>query len=139
MRGPSVERYREQITLAEASLISYFKPTYNVQHKNSFPGKRSSLALSLDAQGYTNLFIALSDGGSGVQFWSPTRHANRHHRFSSFLPSVTQLQHGYLAIAAEEVEESLISVDETVATAIENSPITLALLPGSLPERFNRI
>jgi hypothetical protein len=134
-----VDMERERITLSEAALISYFKPSYNIQHKKNFPGRRSSLALNFDAQGYTNLSVSLGDGGSGVQFWSEERRESRYHRFSCFLPSANEGSSGDLAIAAEETEARLLSISDRVALDIRDSPITLALLTGDLPERFNRI
>jgi hypothetical protein len=130
---------REQVTLSEATFISYFKPVYNVQHKKSFPGKKSSLAFNLDRQGYTNLSVLLSDNDTGVQFWSAERQASRHHQFSCFLTSAAQSIPGDLAITAEETESRLRAVYESAALNIENSPITLAFLPADFPERFNRI
>ena len=82
---PDVGRVREQVALAEAALISYFKPEYNQQHKKAFPGKGSPLALTLDKRGYTNLAVSLSDGETGVRFWSAQRQSSRYHRFSKFL------------------------------------------------------
>jgi hypothetical protein len=130
---------REQITLSEAAFISYFKPSYNIQHKKNFPGRRSSLALNLDAQGYTNLSVSLDDGGSGVQFWSEERRESRYHRFSCFLPSANEASLRDLSITAEEAESGLLAISDRIALDIRDSPITLALLTGDLPERFNRI
>jgi len=135
---PGVDRLREQVTLAEASLISYFKPEYNQHHKQSFPGMRSRLARNIDTCGFTNLDVSVSTGETGIRFWSAQRRASRYHRFSCRLPSAADPSDGYLGIAAEEMEERLNLEAQSAAAAMAYAPVTLAILPSELPERMGR-
>jgi len=81
MRGTQIDR-KSRITLAEAALINYFKPRYNVTHKDSFSVERNKKLKTLKKLfevDLTALIVEMSTANYGARLFSasaPARDIN---------------------------------------------------------------
>jgi len=71
---------RNRITIAEAALINYFKPEYNVVHRNSFHSSKNRKLETLKkllAADFTALMVELNTENIGCKIFTPSTPARR--------------------------------------------------------------
>ena len=72
---------KDRVLLAEAALINYFKPRYNLQHLDSFSTKERRRKLktlqSLFREDFSALMVEISTSALGAKLWSAAAHRSR--------------------------------------------------------------
>lgn len=72
-------KLKQQIGLAEAALIRYFQPEYNVIYKNNFPSPKIKVLQKCYELDFSALFVEIDTEDLGFQIFSNTRPASWHH------------------------------------------------------------
>ena len=70
---------KEEISIAEAGLIWYFRPEYNVKLKNSHPHDELKLLESLYKLDFSGLVVEINTEEFPLRLWSQERNPGHHH------------------------------------------------------------
>lgn len=129
--------YAESVRIAEAALISYFKPEYNTNHKHNFPHKPTKISELLTRYNYTNLTITLDSSDTGITLWSPARNPRYFHHLTFRLTGPRDIPHEDFAKSAQQIEDFIAASLAASSDDLNRlSTVTLACVPTERPNRI---
>jgi hypothetical protein len=98
---------KEEISIAEAGLIWYFKPSYNIKFKDSYPSSDLKLLTSCYNLDLAGLIVEINTEEFPARLWSATRAPGYHH-IAQFDLHDPQLRRTFFSLVDGKGEMTLI-------------------------------
>lgn len=126
-QGPDGFVQRQAVELAEAAIISHFRPAYNKQLL-SFPKGRSRVSKAISSDGYTKLVVSMNIEDVGIRAWSSSRPKPARYVPIALLIKPEGIESAVLADVADVADRMLASTLEMNRKAAEREPIRFSFI-----------